>query len=121
MAKAHPFVMNAWMNLWVALAVGGYLAVAGGFALPQSGLGWLATAGVCICYTVGALFLFLGLTMISPAQSALTLNLEPLFSTVAAILLLHEAVGLQQWIGMGMLLIFLGISTLGGLPRRGKA
>lgn len=121
MAKAHPFVMNAWMNLWVALAVGAYLAVAGGFALPQTGVGWLATMGVSICYTLGALLLFIGLTMISPAQSALTLNLEPLFSTVAAILLLNEAVGLQQWIGMLMLLIFLGISALPPMPRRGKA
>lgn len=121
MAKAHPFVMNASMNLWVALAVGAYLAIAGGFALPQTPLGWLATAGVCICYTLGALLLFIGLTMISPAQSALTLNLEPLFSTLAAILLLHEAVGAQQWIGMLMLLIFLGISALPPMPRRGKA
>ncbi|HWA50889.1 MAG TPA: DMT family transporter [Dongiaceae bacterium] len=121
MAKGHPFAMNAWINLWVALAVSVYLAAIGGLALPQTGVGWLATLGVCVCYTLGILFLFLGLTMISPAQSALTMNLEPLFSTLAAILLLGEAVGLQQWIGMVMLLIFLGISTLAGLPRRGKA
>ena len=121
MTKAHPFVMNAAMNLWVALAVGAYLAVAGGFALPQTPVGWLATAGVCVCYTLGALLLFIGLTMISPAQSALTLNLEPLFSTLAAILLLNETVGAQQWIGMLMLLIFLGISALPPMPRRGKA
>ncbi len=121
MAKGHPFAMNAWINLWVALAVGAYGAATGGLALPQTGIGWLATAAVCVCYTLGILCLFLGLTMISPAQSALTMNLEPLFSTLAAILLLGEVVGLQQWIGMIMLLIFLGISTLAGLPRRGKA
>lgn len=121
MAKAHPFVMNATMNLWVALAVGAYLAAYGGLALPQTPLGWLATAGVCVCYTLGALLLFMGLTMISPAQSALTLNLEPLFSTLAAILLLNETVGAQQWIGMIMLLIFLAISALPPMPRRGKA
>ncbi len=121
MAKGHPFAMNAWINLWVALAVGAYVAATGGLALPQTGIGWLATAAVCVCYTLGILCLFLGLTMISPAQSALTMNLEPLFSTLAAILLLGEVVGLQQWIGMIMLLIFLGISTLAGLPRRGKA
>lgn len=121
MARGHPFAMNTWINLWVALTVGAYLAVTSGFALPQTGLGWLATAAVCVCYTLGLLFLFLGLTMISPAQSALTMNLEPLFSTLAAILLLGEVVGLQQWIGMVMLLIFLGVSTLAGLPRRGKA
>lgn len=121
MAKAHPFVMNAWINLWVVLAVGAYLAATGGLALPQSPVGWLATAGVCVCYTLGILFLFLGLTFISPAQSALTMNLEPVFSTLAAILLLSETVGLQQWIGIAILLIFLAVSTLTGLPRRGKA
>jgi drug/metabolite transporter (DMT)-like permease len=121
MAKAPPFAMNAWMNLWVVLALVVFLAVSGDFAPPQTTQGWLATAGVCVCYTLGILFLFLGLTYISPAQSALTMNLEPAFSTLAAILLLSEAVGVQQWIGMAILLMFLAISTLTGLPRREKA
>jgi drug/metabolite transporter (DMT)-like permease len=121
MARGHPFAMNAWINLWVVLAVGAYFTASGGLALPQTQVGWLATAGVCVFYTLGILCLFLGLTMITPAQSALTMNLEPLFSTLAAILLLSEVVGLQQWIGMAILLIFLAISTLTGLPRREKA
>lgn len=121
MAKAHPFAMNAWMNLWVVIGLAVYLALSGQFAAPQTTLGWLATAGVSICYTLGILFLFLGLTYIPPAQSALTMNLEPAFSTLAAILLLAETVAAQQWIGMAILLIFLGISTLAGLPRREKA
>jgi drug/metabolite transporter (DMT)-like permease len=121
MAKAHPFTMNAWMNLWVMLAVGLYLLASGGPHFPQTAAGWAATLAVCLCYTLGILFMFLGLMLISPAQSALTMNLEPLFSTLAAILLLHEAVALRQWIGMAMLLIFLGLSTLTGMSRRGKA
>jgi drug/metabolite transporter (DMT)-like permease len=121
MSRAHPFVMNAWMNLWVVLAVGLYLAVSGGPQFPQTAVGWLATVAIWVCYTLGVLFMFLGLTLISPAQSALTMNLEPLFSTLAAILLLHEAVALQQWIGMAMLLIFLGIWTFAGMAQRGKA
>lgn len=121
MTKAHPFTMNAWMNLWVMLAVGLYLLATGGPQFPQSATGWLATGAVCLCYTLGILFMFLGLMLVSPAQSALTMNLEPLFSTLAAILLLHEAVALRQWIGMAMLLIFLAVSTLTGMSRRGKA
>ena len=121
MSRAHPFVMNAWMNLWIVLAVGLYLAVSGGPHFPQTTVGWLATLAVCLCYTLGISFLFLGLMLISPAQSALTMNLEPLFSTSAAILLLHEAVAPRQWIGMAMLLIFLGVSTLAGMARRGNA
>jgi drug/metabolite transporter (DMT)-like permease len=121
MSRAHPFVMNAWMNLWVVLVVGLYLAVSGGPYFPQSTAGWLATLAVCFCYTLGILLLFLGLMLVSPAQSALTMNLEPFFTTVAAILLLHETVAARQWIGMAMLLIFLGVSTLAGLARRGKA
>jgi drug/metabolite transporter (DMT)-like permease len=121
MSRAHPFVMNAWMNLWVLLAVGAYLVLSGGPQFPQTAIGWLATLAVCACYTLGILFLFLGLMLVSPAQSALTMNLEPLFSTIAAILLLHEAVAPRQWIGMAMLLIFLAFSTLAGMARRGKA
>lgn len=121
MSKAHPFTMNAWMNLWVALAVGLYLAASGGPQFPQTIAGWLATAAVCLCYTLGLLFMFLGLMLISPAQSALMMNLEPLFSTLAAILLLGEAVAARQWFGMAMLLIFLCVSTLAGMARRGKA
>jgi drug/metabolite transporter (DMT)-like permease len=121
MAKAHPFTMNAWMNLWVTLAVGLYLLASGGPQFPQSMVGWLATLAVCLCYTLGILFMFLGLVLISPAQSALTMNLEPVFTALAAILLLHETVAPRQWIGMAMLLIFLGVSTLAGMARRGKA
>jgi drug/metabolite transporter (DMT)-like permease len=121
MSRAHPFTMSAWMNLWAALAVGLYLMASGGLQLPQTSDGWLATLAVCLCYTLGILFMFLGLMLVSPAQSALTMNLEPLFSTLAAILLLHEAVALRQWIGMTMLLIFLGISTFTGMSRREKA
>jgi drug/metabolite transporter (DMT)-like permease len=121
MSRAHPFTMNAWMNLWVVLAVGLYLALSGGPQFPQTAAGWLATLAVCLCYTLGILLLFLGLMLVSPAQSALTMNLEPLFSTLAAILLLHETVALRQWFGMAMLLIFLAISTLSGMARRGKA
>lgn len=121
MAKAHPFTMNAWMNLWVVVAVGLYLAASGGPQWPQTGIGWLATLGVCICYMLGIVMMFLGLTLISPAQSALTLNFEPLFSTIAAIVLLHETIALRQWIGMAILLIFLCVSTLTGMSRRGKA
>lgn len=121
MTKAHPFTMNAWVNLWVVLAVGLFLAVGGGPQFPQTPIGWLATAAVCLCYTLGLLFMFLGLMLISPAQSALMMNLEPLFSTLAAILLLGEAVAARQWFGMAMLLIFLCVSTLAGMARRGKA
>ena len=121
MSRAHPFVMNAWMNVWVVLAIGLYFLATNGAQFPQTTAGWLATLAVCVCYIFGILFLFLGLMLISPAQSALTMNLEPLFSTIAAILLLHEAVALRQWIGMAMLLIFLAISTLAGMARRGKA
>ncbi len=121
MAKGHPFTMNAWINLWVMLAVGLYLLVSGGPQFPQTAIGWLATLAVCVCYTLGLLCMFIGLMLISPAQSALTMNLEPLFSTLAAILLLHETVAPRQWIGMAMLLIFLAVSTLAGMARRGKA
>jgi drug/metabolite transporter (DMT)-like permease len=121
MAKAHPFTMNAWVNLWVTLAVGLYLLAGGGPHFPQSAVGWLATVAVCLCYTLGILFMFLGLMLISPAQSALTMNLEPVFTTLTAILLLHEAVALRQWFGMAMLLFFLCVSTLAGMSRRGKA
>ena len=121
MAKAHPFAMNAWMNLWVAAVVRLYLLTSGGPQFPASATGWLATLAVCLCYTLGILFMFLGLMLIPPARSALTMNLEPLFSTLAAILLLHEAVSARQWFGMAMLLIFLAISTLSGMPRREKA
>ena len=121
MSKAHPFTMNAWMNLWVVLVVGIYLIASGGPQFPQTAVGWLATLAVCLCYTLGVLLMFKGLMLISPARSALTMNLESVFTTLAAILLLHETVALRQWIGMVMLLIFLGISTFAGISRRGNA
>ena len=64
MSRAHPFVMNSWMNLWVVLAVGllvGAVAIAvvGGMVhLFQN-----STAGILFTVGVGYLFLCLFLLL----------------------------------------------------------
>jgi drug/metabolite transporter (DMT)-like permease len=47
-----------------------------------------------------------------PAQIALILNLEPIISTLSAVLILDESVAGQTWLGILVMLAFLAPATL---------
>jgi drug/metabolite transporter (DMT)-like permease len=106
--------VNIWNNLWGAVALGAFLALSSGVALPQTGLGWAALGGVVGCYILGLAFMFGALKCLPPSQAAVMLNLEPVISIAVAGLLLGEVTQPAQWFGVLIMLGALCFSALRG-------
>jgi drug/metabolite transporter (DMT)-like permease len=106
--------VNVWNNFWGAVALGAYLALSGGVALPATGIGWAALGAVVGCYILGLSLMFGALKYLPPSQAAVMLNLEPVISIIVAGLLLHEVTQLLQWLGVLIMLGALCFSALRG-------
>jgi drug/metabolite transporter (DMT)-like permease len=106
--------VNVWNNFWGAVALGAYLALSGGVALPVTDIGWAALGAVVGCYILGLAFMFGALKYLPPSQAAVMLNLEPVISIIVAGLLLHEVTHLLQWLGVLIMLGALCFSALRG-------
>ena len=104
MRAEDTLVMNFYTNLWLLIGLAAYMAAAGGFLLPSTGLGVIGAAGVCVTYVGGFVSLFVSLRMISPVRLAALFNIEPLVTVVAAWLLLGEVLGVMQLIGAALVL-----------------
>jgi drug/metabolite transporter (DMT)-like permease len=110
--------INWFTNLWMAILLGGYLALAGGLAWPDTDLGALGLAGGTIFYIIGFSAWLLGLTMVAPIRAAILLNLEPLVSIGAAWLLLGERLSAAQ--GIGVALVIAAVMAVAVLGARTK-
>jgi drug/metabolite transporter (DMT)-like permease len=77
---------------------------AGAWSLPQTGLGWGAFIGVSIGSTLSTLMIYISTNRIGPFRTALTMNLEPLVTTLASIALLGELLSPLQAVGAGVML-----------------
>ncbi len=111
---ADSLAVNVWNNLWGALALGLYLVLADGIALPATGQGWAAIGGVVGCYIFGLACMFAALKYLPPSQAAVMLNLEPVVSIIVAGLLLGEVTQWLQWLGVAIMLAALCFSALRG-------
>jgi len=110
----NSLTVNVWNNLWGALALGGFLALSGSVALPQTGFGWAMLAAIVGCYILGLGFMFAALKYLPPSQTAVMFNLEPVVSIVVAGLLLGEVTLPLQWLGVAIMLSALCFSALRG-------
>lgn len=72
--------------------------------LPQSLPGWAGFLGTSVATTVAILALFASTARIGPFRTALTMNLEPVVSTLLSILLLGESIGPVQMLGAGIMI-----------------
>lgn len=105
-------VVNFWANLWMVGVMTAYLAFAGGAVLPGTGMSWVGYLGATACYVTAIICWFGSMKTLSPTETAMTLNLEPAISLVAATLVLGEATSAQQWIGTIILLISIIFSSV---------
>lgn len=110
--------MNFYTNLWMLIGLALYLAVAGGIALPATGLGRAGAAGVCLCYVLAFVSWFLAARRIGPVRVAALFNIEPLVSILAAWLLLGERLGPLQLTGAALVLGSVVAVTLAGAFRK---
>jgi len=90
-----------------ALIVGLILYLTDSFSLTQTFWGWTGIVVICILFVIGQLSLFAATKSIGSAQTSLMLNIEPLISILAAIILLGERLVLFQY--MGVVIIFVAL------------
>ncbi|TDQ80895.1 threonine/homoserine efflux transporter RhtA [Dongia mobilis] len=107
-------VVNFWANLWMILLVAVFVILKGGITLPASGLGWFGYGAATLCYVTAMVCWFASLKVLSPTDTAMTLNLEPAISLVAASVILGEATSTQQWVGTFVLLVAIILSSILG-------
>jgi drug/metabolite transporter (DMT)-like permease len=74
---------------------------------PESTLGWAAFAGMSVTSTVSVLTIFVSIARIGPFRTALIMNLEPLVSTLASVVLLGEVLLPVQALGGALMLVAL--------------
>lgn len=111
-------VMNFWANLWMIGLATLYVAIIGGVSLPGTPMGWVGYGGATACYVTAMICWFASMKTLSPTETAMTLNLEPAISLVAATVILSEATSAQQWIGTVILLISIILSSLTGRHKK---
>jgi drug/metabolite transporter (DMT)-like permease len=95
-----------------------YVGAVGGVALPSMGIGWVGYIGATGCYVTAMICWFGSMKTLSPTETAMTLNLEPAISLVAATLVLSEPTSAQQWIGTIILLISIIFSSGAGRHKK---
>jgi drug/metabolite transporter (DMT)-like permease len=106
--------VNVWNNFWGAFALGAYLALSGGLALPTTGIGWAALGGVMGCYVLGLPLMFGALKYLAPSQVAVMFNLEPVITIFVSVFWRHEVLSALQWFGVLIMLGALCFFTLRG-------
>lgn len=72
--------------------------------LPQTLPGWGGFLGTSVATTVAILALFASTARIGPFRTALTMNLEPVVSTLLSIALLGESIGPLQMLGAAIMI-----------------
>ena len=72
--------------------------------LPQTDLGWAAFLFTCVATTAAILALFASTARIGPFRTALTMNLEPVTSTLLSSAFLGEHIGPLQGLGAAIMI-----------------
>lgn len=112
--RNDALVVNICSNAWMALALGAYMATAGGFALPTTGMGWVGIVGATLCYLVAFTAWFLSLRLVDPIRVAILFNIEPVVTITAAWLVLGERLGPLQLLGGLLVIAAISAMTLFG-------
>ena len=86
------------------ILVGLILFFTDSFSLTQTTWVWSGIATICILFVFGQLSLFAATKTIGSVQTSLMLNIEPLVSILAAVILLGESLVLSQTLGVAVIL-----------------
>jgi drug/metabolite transporter (DMT)-like permease len=97
--------LNTWYSLLPSAAL--FLLaslVTRNWNSPQTWVGWMGFAGMCIATTVPVVLIFVSIGRVGPFRTALAMNLEPLVSTLGSIALLGEVLRPLQALGGAIML-----------------
>jgi len=109
-------VLLFYSNTLAVFLVGTVMFYSETFSTSHTILGWTAIGTVCLLFTIGQFFLFTGTKHTGSAQASLILNVEPLISIVAAIILLDEKLSNDQYLGVAVVITALFLA--GDNPKR---
>ncbi len=93
----HSMVSSTLMFVLAAVFLGAW-------SLPATGVGWAAFLGTSCFSTLSTLLIYISTNRVGPFRTALLMNLEPMVTTVASILLLGEVLSTVQTIGAGIMI-----------------
>jgi probable blue pigment (indigoidine) exporter len=71
---------------------------------PQTGVGWVALAGVSVATPIAILSVFISANRVGPFRTALVMNLEPLIATIGSAFLLGDVIAPVQALGGAIML-----------------
>jgi drug/metabolite transporter (DMT)-like permease len=115
-AAQRMLPLGFYMNLLTLAVVGPYALASGGLTAPVSATGWGALSFVCLGFLI-AFFATVGAVRYAgPLRTSLVMNLEPVVAIVGAIVVLGEALGAVQLVGVGLIFAALTLSTLAERP-----
>lgn len=103
----------------VAVAAGLLIALCaagGGFALPQTGSGWVGFVGTSLLYAFAIIGFFIAVSMIGPVRASLLSYAEPVIAAGLGIIMLDQALAPVQVAGIALVIIALVGATLRGQP-----
>ncbi len=112
------FAVGPWVSTtWIALGAGGSFMLAGistgGIDLSFSFTVALILLGIVLLSTIMALGTFLaGMRRVGPTSASLLSTLEPVFTVILSLTLLHEALITRQWIGGAFVLTAVVLLTV---------
>ncbi len=100
LAKIPTSVFSVYMSistsLLAALAV---LASGEGIALPHSATGWWVFSSMLLTFMGGFLAIYKGIQLMGSLRTATIMNLEPIATTLVAVVLLHEILTQRHILG----------------------
>lgn len=102
----------------VALSI---LAPVLGFSLPGTGVGWFAFAMATVLFCGAISFFYTAINMIGTVRTAMMCNLEPIVATTLAFVILSEAQGPIQLLGIALVIGAIVYMQLGDRRLRDKA
>ena len=94
-----------------AILVGLIVFFTDSFSLTLTTWVWSGIATICILFVFGQLSLFAATNTIGSTQTSLILNIEPLVSILAAVILLGESLVLSQTLGVAVILVALLLAS----------
>jgi len=109
-------VLLFYSNTLAVILVGAVMLYSETFSISHTILGWTGIGAVCLLFTIGQFFLFTGTKHTGSAQASLILNVEPLISIGAAIILLGEQLAMPQYIGVAVVITALFLA--GDSPKK---
>jgi len=101
----NPILVSTYVITSAAVVLNLMTWLTGAFTWPGNIQGWLSVLGLAVFSTVIAILTFFqGMKIVGPSQASIISTLEPVITTLAAVILFAEKVSLLQVLG-GVLVI----------------